>query len=230
MSNWEVNHIFNHYFRMETSRFLNLLNKQSFGNHASHQLSIFEIPEIELTTSEKQNYQFKLTLHSHSKNLENIPVYYSREHTFLGEIFFASIDNKVCQCTFEAAENGYDRLKKNYPKSELIQSQLEIHQNIAHLINNEDLEHPIELEVKGTSFQLQVWQFLTQIPSGETSTYGKIAHQFGDPNLARAIGTAVGANPVAVLIPCHRVIAQTGTIGKFRWGTPLKKLLLTIES
>ena len=70
---------------------------------------------------------------------------------------------------------------------------------------------------------------MIHIPEGETRTYGDIAKRLGDPKAARAVGTAIGSNPIAVFIPCHRALASTGKVGKFRWGSELKRLLLVLE-
>jgi AraC family transcriptional regulator, regulatory protein of adaptative response / methylated-DNA-[protein]-cysteine methyltransferase len=84
--------------------------------------------------------------------------------------------------------------------------------------------------VRGSPFQLKVWRALLQIPTGNLTTYGQIAQAIGMPTAARAVGTACGQNPIAVLIPCHRVIRKTGIVDGYRWGTPRKRALLAWES
>jgi len=88
----------------------------------------------------------------------------------------------------------------------------------------------LPLDVIGTAFQQRVWQALRQIPAGETTTYGDIARRIGAPRASRAIGTACGANPLAVLIPCHRVLAADGSLGGYRWGEERKRALLDREA
>lgn len=88
---------------------------------------------------------------------------------------------------------------------------------------------PIRPLAVGTPFQLRVWQALTHIPYGTTASYRDIAHAVGSPNATRAVGTAIGANQLALLIPCHRVIRHNGHIGGFGWGIPTKQQLLTHE-
>lgn len=83
--------------------------------------------------------------------------------------------------------------------------------------------------VKGTRFQLRIWRALLQIPEGALSSYGEIAAAINQPAAARAVGSAVGANPLAYLIPCHRVIRNTGVIGAYRWGSNRKKIMLACE-
>jgi AraC family transcriptional regulator of adaptative response/methylated-DNA-[protein]-cysteine methyltransferase len=88
---------------------------------------------------------------------------------------------------------------------------------------------PLSVYLRGTNFQLKVWEALLQIPSGEVTTYAGIASRIGSHNATRAVGTAVGHNPIAVLIPCHRVIRKIGEIGNYRYGALRKKAMLARE-
>jgi methylated-DNA-[protein]-cysteine S-methyltransferase len=87
---------------------------------------------------------------------------------------------------------------------------------------------PIDLS-SGTTFQQKVWRVLATIPYGETRSYGWVARKVGNPGASRAVGSACGANPVPVIIPCHRVIASDGSIGGFGGGLPMKRRLLSLE-
>lgn len=91
------------------------------------------------------------------------------------------------------------------------------------------VERPLSLALRGTAFQFQVWQALLDIPEGSVVTYGALAARLGAPGSSRAVGTAVGANPVGFLIPCHRVIRATGVLGGYRWGGWRKEALLAVE-
>lgn len=91
------------------------------------------------------------------------------------------------------------------------------------------LDQPLGLHVQGTNFQLKVWEALLRIPFGRLVTYGDIADELGDPKASRAVGTAVGANMISLLIPCHRVILSSGAIHNYRWGTGRKKAILALE-
>lgn len=87
----------------------------------------------------------------------------------------------------------------------------------------------LPLDLRGTTFQLAVWDALQQIPYGETKTYSEIAAAIGNPKSIRAVGTAIGKNPVLIAVPCHRVIQKDGSLGGFRAGLDLKKTLLELE-
>ena len=88
----------------------------------------------------------------------------------------------------------------------------------------------IKLHLKGTSFQIKVWETLLKIPVGSLSTYGNIAKQIQNPKAARAVGSAIGDNPVAFLIPCHRVIQSTGNFGQYHWGSNRKTAMIGWEA
>lgn len=91
------------------------------------------------------------------------------------------------------------------------------------------LQRPLALHVQGTNFQLKVWEALLRIPFGATTTYGDLACHIGAKGAARAVGAAVGANMVSLLIPCHRVILSSGAVHSYRWGAPRKKAILALE-
>ena len=91
-------------------------------------------------------------------------------------------------------------------------------------------QRPLKLLVKGTNFQVQVWQALLQVPAGTAVSYGTLAQLAGNPKAVRAVGTAVGHNPIGYLIPCHRVIRSVGGFGSYRWGTTRKKAILGWEA
>lgn len=95
---------------------------------------------------------------------------------------------------------------------------------------NRKVDEPLRLHVRGTNFQLKVWEALLKIPYGTCVTYGDIAKDIGAPRANRAVGAAVGANLVSVLIPCHRVILSSGVIHNYRWGVARKKAVLAMES
>ena len=95
---------------------------------------------------------------------------------------------------------------------------------------NADKQSPLRVFVCGTTFQVRVWRALLQIPAGTLTSYGRIAESMGDRDAARAVGSAVGQNRLAYLIPCHRVIRETGVFGDYRWGTTRKKAMMVWEN
>lgn len=100
---------------------------------------------------------------------------------------------------------------------------------LEHIGVSKTAEDQFPLDLDGTTFQQQVWQAMRQIPFGETTTYQKLAMKIGRPGSVRAVANACGANPVAILIPCHRVLRTDGGLGGYRWGVERKRQLLQME-
>jgi len=117
-------------------------------------------------------------------------------------------------------------LHGRFPKTELILDAAQ-----AELLGNQIFKQQkiIPLNPQGTSFQQSVWKALQEIPAGETRTYAWIADAIGKPKAVRAVGTAIGANPIAYVIPCHRVVRSGGGLGGYRWGLPIKQKMLQSE-
>lgn len=163
---------------------------------------------------------------------ENLTINYSFNSSPFGEILVASTEKGICQMTFvETEENTLLDLKSRFPKAKYIQKTDENQQNALGLFQKDwNQPNQIKLHLKGTEFQLKVWQCLLEIPMGKLKTYGTIASQIDSPGAARAVGTAIGSNPIAYLIPCHRVIQATGHIGDYMWGTTRKTAMIGWES
>jgi AraC family transcriptional regulator of adaptative response/methylated-DNA-[protein]-cysteine methyltransferase len=100
---------------------------------------------------------------------------------------------------------------------------------VTRIFSDPNPDTPLKLHLRGTNFQIKVWEALLNVPVGAVTTYEHIAAQIGKPNALRAVGTAVGHNPIAVLIPCHRVIRKSGEFGNYRYGPARKLALLARE-
>ena len=149
--------------------------------------------------------------------------------TTLGEMLVAATDKGVCRLSFN---EGEAELRARFPEAELAQGGADFSALLGQVIDA--VETPgtgqdIPLDVAGTAFQEACWKALRQIPPGETRSYSEIAAAAGNPRAVRAAGTANGANNVAVLIPCHRVIRSDGAIGGYAYGTQIKEELLRRE-
>jgi AraC family transcriptional regulator of adaptative response/methylated-DNA-[protein]-cysteine methyltransferase len=156
---------------------------------------------------------------------------YSFAESPFGNIIVASTEKGVCFMAF--AENefiGFEDLKHKFPNA-AFSRKLDLAQQNALFIFQNDWSKlsEIKLHLKGTDFQLKVWETLLKIPMGQLSTYGTIAQQIKKPNASRAVGTAIGSNPVAFLIPCHRVIQSSGTFGGYMWGNTRKTAIIGWE-
>lgn len=149
--------------------------------------------------------------------------------TTLGQMLVAATDKGVCCLSFN---EGEEELLARFPKAELVEGGADFRDLLARVVAA--VEQPgtgrdIPLDVKGTAFQQRVWEELRRIPAGETCSYGELAARLGKPTASRAVGGANGANNIAVLIPCHRVIAADGTLGGYAYGLTIKEELLRRE-
>lgn len=150
-------------------------------------------------------------------------------NTSLGPMLVAATDKGVCRVSFN---EGREALERRFPNADLAEGGADfahlLEQVVAAVETPGDYAH-IPLDVKGTAFQEAVWQELRRIPAGETRTYAQVAAAVGRPKAVRAAGSANGANNVAVLIPCHRVIATGGGLGGYAYGLDIKRALLDRE-
>ena len=124
-----------------------------------------------------------------------------------------------------------ENLKKTFPNAQFFESRDDMQLKALKVFQASwrDLDE-IKLHLLGTPFQLKVWEALLKIPSGSLSTYGAIAKEIEKPKSSRAVGTAIGSNPVAYLIPCHRVIRSNGELGGYMWGTNRKQAIIAWEA
>ncbi|MBV7266602.1 bifunctional DNA-binding transcriptional regulator/O6-methylguanine-DNA methyltransferase Ada [Erythrobacter ani] len=158
-------------------------------------------------------------------------VHWSVIETSLGEMLVAATDKGVCCLAFG---EGEAELRARFPKAELIKAGDEfraLFQKVVAAVEEPSSDvSAIPLDVKGTAFQQRVWQALRAIPAGETRSYGDLAAALGNPKASRAVGGANGANKIAVLIPCHRVVQADGSLGGYAYGPQIKAELLKRES
>ncbi len=163
---------------------------------------------------------------------ESLAINYSYAESPFGNILVASTTKGICYIAFaDDEQKALVDLQHHFPKARLKQMVDLIQQKALYIFTQDWSQiHQIKLHLKATDFQLKVWEALLKIPMGHLSTYGNIAAQLNNPNASRAVGTAIGSNPVAFLIPCHRVIQSTGTIGGYMWGPTRKTAIIGWEA
>ena len=150
-----------------------------------------------------------------------------------GPCLVATTERGICHLGFVQTSEGdaIDELVKDWSQATMIED----YKSTAPLIEpifdlSQRGRESLRLHLRGTNFQIKVWEALLQIPQGTVTTYEGIATRIGNPSALRAVGTAVGHNPIAVLIPCHRVLRKDGAFGNYRYGSARKKALLAYES
>jgi AraC family transcriptional regulator of adaptative response/methylated-DNA-[protein]-cysteine methyltransferase len=162
--------------------------------------------------------------------------------TPFGGALLGTTHRGVCHLSFLDAHDpdgkaALSALKADWPEAELIPNQRQANElagaifpDPANLPSAGGTPTPLSLLLKGTNFQIRVWEALLRIPPGAVTTYGRLARALDRPGAARAVGTAVGRNSMAYLIPCHRVIREEGTLGGYRWGVDRKAAALGWET
>lgn len=170
--------------------------------------------------------EYKLTGHS-------LAVHWSTFETRLGPAVIGKTSRGICHLTFlDLGEDPLESLSSNWPRSPLLQDEsglkLEVTEIQSRLTGVKE-SVPLGILMKGSAFRLQVWKAIMAIPSGRTVSYGAVSQFLSIPQASRAVGSAIGANSIAFLIPCHRVLRASGEIGQYRWDHARKAALLAQE-
>ncbi len=163
---------------------------------------------------------------------QSLSINYSFAESPFGNILVASTPKGICHISFaDNEEEALVMLKNMFPNAAYKQMVDLLQQNVLYIFTHDWSKlNEVKLHLKGTDFQLKVWETLLKIPMGQLSTYGNIARQINQPNASRAVGSAIGDNPVAYLIPCHRVIRSTGVFGEYMWGADRKAAIIGWEA
>ena len=155
---------------------------------------------------------------------------YGFHPTPYGEGLIATTGHGICRLTFVQGGRRATlaRIKAEFPEATFVEDTAR-----TTALMKQAFDHrrsgALALDLKGTAFQRRVWSELLQIPRGATTTYGGLAARIGAPSASRAVGSAVGANPVCFVVPCHRVVRGDGTLGGYAWGPAMKAAMLADE-
>jgi len=215
-------------------RFLQVLTLERGKKLLDESRSLLDVShEIGLSGSSRLHDHFvqieAVTPGEYKNRGKQVNVAYGVHSTPLGPMFVAVTQRGVCRAEFigfNTVEALLDDLHNVWPLSSITESIPATRHAIDAFFGQHaaSRQGPLSLHVAGTNFQIAVWRALLKIPPGAVASYVQVATMLGAPKAARAVGNAIGANPVALLIPCHRVIQQSGALGGYRWG-PAKKLM-----
>lgn len=165
----------------------------------------------------------------YKKRAEGVKIEYGVHDSPFGALFLASTPRGICRAAFvdfACQDELLRELKTLWPSACLTENQAVTAAKVTEMFaQSGSAKQPLSLHVTGTNFQISVWKALLQIPYGRVVSYSQIAALLGRPQSARAVGNAVGANPVAFIVPCHRVIQQSGALGGYRWGPSRKQTM-----
>ncbi len=166
---------------------------------------------------------------------KNLSINYGYHSSPFGECLLATTNRGICWLSFiqeDGRESALTEMKHFWKLATLVKNNRDISPILEKIFNpfNQTRQDPVRLLLKGTNFQIKVWEALLKIPFGSVVSYSDIAKKLGMPTASRAVGNAVGRNPVSFIIPCHRVIRDTGIINFYRWGSTRKRLMLGWEA
>jgi AraC family transcriptional regulator of adaptative response/methylated-DNA-[protein]-cysteine methyltransferase len=165
---------------------------------------------------------------------EGLTVAYGFHPSPFGECLVATTKHGICHIAFTdpiSRRDAIDRLRHDWPRATIVADQRGTATAAARAFPSpgESPTPGLSIHVKGTNFQLKVWRALLALPDGSVTTYGALASAIGEPDASRAVGNAVGKNPISWLIPCHRVLRSTGALGGYAWGPDRKRVMLVLE-
>lgn len=160
-----------------------------------------------------------------------LTIRYGIHPTPFGKCLIATTERGICNLSFVDGREGQaiDHLVANWHQANMTEDYKSTAPLITRIFSDLRTDSPLKIHLRGTNFQIKVWEALLGIPTGALTTYEHIASQIGKPAAVRAVGTAVGHNPIAYLIPCHRVIRKSGEFGNYLYGSARKKAILVKE-
>ena len=158
-------------------------------------------------------------------------IQYSVSDSSLGSVLVASSDKGICAVLLGASPTVLKQdLEQRFPNAKLVGTAVTgLHKRVVAYVDTPSSTFDVPLDAHGTEFQRKVWRALREIPAGATASYLDIANRIGSPKSVRAVAQACGANPIAVAIPCHRVVRSDGGLSGYRWGIERKRALLARE-
>ena len=157
-------------------------------------------------------------------------ILFSTAPCVLGRVLVATGGSGVCAILLGDDADALVRdLRQRFPEARFREAGSELAEKIAAFIARPAMRLDITLDLHGSEFQKKVWKALLEIPAGSTETYGAIAQRIGAPQSAKEVGEACAANPLAVAVPCHRVVRKDGALAGYRWGLRRKRALLELE-
>lgn len=237
MSPFHLQRLFSRWAGVSPKRFLQALTLERSKPLLRASESLLDVAtEVGLSGSSRLHDHFvqleAVTPGEYKNRGRGLIIRFGVQSTPFGPMFVAVTDRGVCRAAFvdDCGAGALAKLRQDWPLAEVVADGAATHEVAEAMFDRPAREgRPMSLHVSGTNFQIAVWRALLNIRAGEATSYSQLAANLGRPRSARAIGHAVGANPVAFLIPCHRVIHQSGALGGYRWGTQRKRAIQVWE-
>ncbi|MBE9061221.1 methylated-DNA--[protein]-cysteine S-methyltransferase [cf. Phormidesmis sp. LEGE 11477] len=247
LSEYHFQKLFTHWAGISPKRFLQYLTIEQAKANISRTDSLLKLSiDLGLSGPSRLHDLFvsieAMSPGEYKNGGEGLDIHYGSHSTLFGAVAIAATKRGICSLHFLGDGRGGDLdngesdvgklLSRTWPHAQLVREPEKTQALCDHIFSPAMTQphQPLTLLVKGTNFQLQVWRALLQIPSGSLTTYKTIAEIIERPTAVRAVGTAIGKNPIGYLIPCHRVIRGSGEVGGYRWGSDRKQAILGWEA
>ena len=237
LSPFHFQRLFTEWVGISPKKFLQFLTTEYLKTKLNATRSLIEAANKAGLSSQSRVYDLFVTIEAVTPQEfktqgAGIQIAYGFHETPLGECLLATTERGICGLSFvqnNDRETAFLELKNKWANAQFVENQEYTEGVVQQIFSAKASDRKFNLLVKGTNFQLQVWQALLHIPSGNVASYQTIAQNIGNPKALQAVGTAIGANPIGFLIPCHRVIRKEGQIGEYHWGSARKTLILGKE-
>lgn len=239
LSEYHFQRIFSRWAGISPKRFLQFITKEGAKNLLAQSENLLDttygvglsslgrLHDLFVTTEAVTPGQYK-------SGGEGLTIRYGLHDTPFGEALIGLTERGICHLSFVSSSSegdAIDILVSGWPQAKMVEDYNATALLIEPIFDlSKRGQKPLHLHLRGTNFQLKVWEALLRIPPGAVTSYQELAEQAGHPGASRAVGTALGCNPIAILIPCHRVIRKLGEFGNYRYGVTRKKALLGWEA
>ena len=231
----DVQECFQHWIGLEPFEFFQYITPEKIlDNLGLINQGLFETSKEKFSQTQLNETNFSLKKNSNPIiNKEDIQIELSFEYfdSPFGRMLIVSSLEGICYLHFvRSGKKSLEQLKLQFPMAQFKEQSNKWHNDVQLFISlNQTPENIIPLHIQGTPFQFQVWNHLLKIPFGALKTYGMISNELNNPMSSRAVGKAVGSNPIAYVIPCHRVVPASGIIGHYMWGMEKKQAIIGWE-
>lgn len=236
LSPFHFQRIFTEWAGISPKRFLQFLTVDFLKEKLKDTRNISEAAEAAGLSAQSRVYDLFVNLeavtpHEYKQSGEGLEIQYGFHETIFGKALIGVTQRGICWLSFLPSGNEEAELmemKAHWFNSSFSANKIETEKYVNRIFNRNE-STSLSLLVKGTNFQVKVWEALLRIPIGSVSTYQNIATQIQNPRALQAVGSAVGSNHIAYLIPCHRVIRKDGVLGEYRWNSIRKKSMIGWE-
>lgn len=238
LSEYHFQRIFSRWAGISPKRFLQFLTKEGAKELLAQSENLLDTTyEVGLSSLGRLHDLFvtteAVTPGEYKSGGAGVTIRYGLHDTPFGKMLIGTTERGICHLGFVVRSEGeaIDSLVTSWPQAEMIEDSRSTAPLVEPIFDlTKRGSTPLRLHLRGTNFQLKVWEALLRIPPGTVTSYESLAAQAGRPRASRAVGTALGRNPIAVLIPCHRVIRKLGEFGNYRYGATRKMALLGWEA